>query len=180
MSVSGNTTFDARGRVFTQGQPIFAPSSTPATTFVTVPPLLPTQYSYDVFGRLRGEQHPDDSGVIAATGISYSVNVNPADGLPYIIKTTTDPLYASNNTFHWRSEYQTVRGDTRYRIEPNLINNVATNLTTTYFYDQLSRVTAVHDANENITTASYDTVGNLVALSSPDSGSREWRYCVGG
>src|SRR5262249_29694653 len=58
MSVSGKTTFDARGRVYQQGQPTFGSMVTPLT-FVTVSMTNPTQYAYDVLGRVRQEQHPD-------------------------------------------------------------------------------------------------------------------------
>jgi RHS repeat-associated protein len=41
-------------------------------------------------------------------------------------------------------------------------------------------VVRVTDAKNNVTSAEYDTVGNLIAVVSPDAGRREWRYCPGG
>ena len=183
MSVSGQTVFDARGRVYRQGHPIFASAATP-TAFVPVSMFFATEFAYDVLGRLRKEQHSQD-GTMATTAISYSVAQLPTDGRTYIVKTTTDPLYASNNTYHWVNEYQNTRGETIVRQEPNRINNTATTITTSYGYDQRGQVIRVIDGVDgspgtHVTTAEYDTVGNLVAVTSPDAGRREWWYCLGG
>ncbi|HET6148600.1 MAG TPA: SpvB/TcaC N-terminal domain-containing protein [Polyangia bacterium] len=186
LSVSGPVIFDGRGRVYQQGQPTFEAGATAPTTFVTIPMNYPTQYAYDVLGRLRQEQHPDGA-TQATTAISYIVGPAPIEGgRNYIIKTTTDPLYASDPTYHFTLEYLTVRGLKRLHWDRNNINNAVTDLFTLYDYDPLGQLVQVTDANGptigagNTTTADYDTVGNLVAVTSPDSGRREWRYCLGG
>jgi len=179
LSVSGAVTFDARGRIYQQGQPTVDFGISTPTTFDQISMGFATQYAYDVLGRLRQEQHPD-LGLQAVTNISYQFGVSPIDGNTYRLKITTDPLYNGNTSWHYRNEYLTVRDELKLHMEPNLINNVVTPLYTSYAYDPLSRVTQVTDAKGNVTTAQYDTVGNLVQVNSPDSGIREWRYCVGG
>jgi RHS repeat-associated protein len=175
MSISGRTAFDSRGRVYQQGQPSFA-AGTGNTSFVSLGMIRPTQYAYDVLGRLRQEQHPDN-GTQALTTISYQMGNQGAR--QYRLKITTDPLDVTDGN-HFRWEYSTVRDDMMFRYEQNFINGSLTGLTTSYTYDQLGRVITVSDPVGNVTTANYDTVGNLVKLISPDAGTREWRYCVGG
>ena len=180
MTVSGKTTFDARGRVYTQGQPVFVAGTNTPTAFVATSVLLNrTQFAYDVLGRLRQEQHRDN-GTQATTTISYQKGVSPRDGREWIVKMTADPLYGQNFNYHYRAEYRTGRDELRLVDEANLIGGTRKNLYTSYGYDPLGRVLSVMDAKNNITLAQYDTVGNLVALSSPDTGVREWRYCIGG
>jgi RHS repeat-associated protein len=181
MSVSGAKIFDTRGRIYQQGQPTFA-SGTGSTAFVPVTMTNPIQYAYDVLGRLRQEQHPDN-GDIATTTISYQMGVSPVDGRSYVVKLTSDPLNSFDPTFHYKAEYRTVRDEMKLLAQPTLINGNVTTLYTSYDYDLLSRVVKVTDAKlptGNVTTAQYDTVGNLVSLTSPDAGTREWRYCVSG
>jgi RHS repeat-associated protein len=179
MSVSGAVAFDARGRIYQQGQPTVDLAASLPTRFDQITISYPTQFAYDVLGRLRQEQHPDN-GVQAITNISYQTGLSPLDNKMYRLKITTDPLYASNTSYHYRNEYLTVRDELKLLMEPTTVNNVVTPLYTLYQYDPLSRVTQVSDANGNVTTAQYDTVGNLVQVNSPDSGIREWRYCVSG
>jgi RHS repeat-associated protein len=183
MSVSGATTFDARGRVYQRGQPSFASGSGTPTSFVAVAMSNnKTQYAYDVLNRVRQEQHPDN-GSQAVTATSYALTFNPSDGRTYIAKTTTDPLYPSNNSYHWRTDLQSVRGETVVHSEPTNVSGVYRVLNTTYGYDVLSRVVTVTDAKApsgNVTDVSYDSVGHVVAIYNPDAGYHEWRYCVGG
>ena len=178
MSVSGKTTFDARGRVYEQGQPSYDGPTT-YNTFIAMPPTNATQYAYDVLGRLRQEQHPDN-GTTATTKISYQKGSSPKDGREWIVKVTSDPKWADDPQYHYRTEYRTSRDAVRLVAERNQIDNIPTDLYTSYEYDPLGRVVKVTDAKDNVTTASYDTVDNLVMLTSPDAGTREWRYCVGG
>jgi RHS repeat-associated protein len=179
MSVGGPTTFDARGRVYQQGQPIFVPGTTGDTSFVAVAMNNQTQYAYDVLGRLRQEQHPDN-GTQATTTISYQLGFSPVDGREYILKMTADPLYGQNPYVHYRAEYRTVHDYVRLVAQTNIINNAYVNVFTSYAYDPLGRVIDVTDANENETFVEWDTAGNLVAVTSPDAGRHEWRYCLGG
>ena len=91
----------------------------------------PTQFAYDVLGRLRQEQH-SDNGMQAMTTISYQMGTSPTDGRTYIVKITTDPLYANDHTYHYRTEYQNTRDDVTLvrRAEPDQ-RSAATNLYTT-------------------------------------------------
>jgi RHS repeat-associated protein len=181
MSVSGPKTFDPRGRVYQEGQPTFV-AGTGSSAFVPVTMVLPKQYAYDVLDRLRQEQHPDN-GDIAVTTISYQLATSPKDGRGYILKMTTDPLNSFDPTFHYKQEYRTVRDEMKLLAQPTQINGNVETLYTSYDYDLLSRVTKVTDAKlptADVTSMQWDSVGNLVSLSSPDSGAREWRYCAGG
>jgi RHS repeat-associated protein len=182
MSVSGPPVFDARGRLFQQGQPSFAASATPATTYVAALPVNnPTQYKYDVLGRLRQEQHPDSAaGGPAITNISYQIGYSPQNGKAYIVKLSADPEYNWDQNYHYRAEYRTVRDDVELVVEPNQINGAVTNVSTSYTNDPLGRVLTVTDFNGNTTYADYDSLGELVDLTSPDAGFRQWQYCVGG
>jgi RHS repeat-associated protein len=179
MSVSGQTIFDSRGRIYQQGQPTFVPGATGNTSFVAGGMANATQYAYDVLGRLRQEQHPDN-GVQAITNVSYQLANSPTDGEMYDMKMTTDPLYGQDPNYHYRQEYLDVHGQVGLLVEANLLNGAPTTLYTAYNYDQLGHMIAAIDAQGNTTTASYDTVGHLVTLTSPDAGSHEWRYCVAG
>jgi RHS repeat-associated protein len=178
MSVSGKTIFDARGRLYQQGQPTFTGTATP-TAFVPVTMTNQTEYSYDVLSRLRRELH-SDNGTQAATFISYQMGSSPTNGLWYQKKVTADPLYSLDQTYHHRTEYLNARGEVTLVAERNSINWNPTDLYTMYDYDPLGRVVRVMDTKGFPTSAKYDTVGNLVELTSPDAGIREWRYCVGG
>src|SRR5262249_3688684 len=148
-------------RIYQQGQPGVELSSTTPTTYAALTMNFPTQFAYDVLGRLRQEQHADN-GVQAITKISYQLATSPTDGRQYRLKLTTDPLYEGNHNYHYREEYLTVRDELKVRMEPNAINNVLTSLYTSYDYDQLSRLTKVTDAKGNMTTAQYDSLGNVV------------------
>jgi RHS repeat-associated protein len=180
MSVSGETVFDARGRVYQQGQPAFVAGTGTPTAFMTTFGLThPTSFAYDVLGRVRQEQHPDVLGT-ATTTISYQLGVSPKDGRLYRVKLTADPLHDQDPDYHYRTEYLNVRDNLKLVHEPNRINQTLTDLYTQYNYDQLGRLLNVTDANGNVTSAEWDTVGNLVAVTSPDAGRREWLYCEGG
>ncbi len=185
MSVSGKTVFDPRGRVYQQGLPTYDGPNTP-NTFVAVGMTDPSTYAYDVLGRLRKEEHPDSAnGMTATTKISYQAGTSPLSGRNYIVKLTTDPAYDWDTNYHYRAEYRNVRDQVELLLEPNAINGAVTNLYTQYFYDLLGRVKKVQDARSNNTFATWDSVGHLVKLQSPDAGNsstapREWRYCLGG
>jgi RHS repeat-associated protein len=75
------------------------------------------------------------------------------------------------------STYRSVRDEVVAVDEVNQIGGVNNiHLVTRYAYDPLSEVVSISDANENVTTAAYDTDGQMVALTSPDAGRTEWRY----
>src|SRR5262249_21920176 len=93
------------------------------------------------------------------------------DGRLFLLKVLQDPRGEV------RSAYRSVRDERVAVDEVNTINGVDNvHLVTRYTYDPLSQLTAVTDANDNVTTAAYDTQGKLVALASPDAGRTEYRY----
>jgi YD repeat-containing protein len=53
-------------------------------------------------------------------------------------------------------------------------------LWTNYHYDTLGRLEQVTDANGNVTSAAFDSLGRMTALHNGDAGLTEWRYTIGG
>ncbi|WP_437589181.1 hypothetical protein [Sorangium sp. So ce1000] len=51
---------------------------------------------------------------------------------------------------------------------------------TRYQHNPLGELVRVTDARDNATTATYDSVGRMVTLVSPDAGRTEWRYDLAG
>jgi YD repeat-containing protein len=49
-------------------------------------------------------------------------------------------------------------------------------LTTKYAYDPIDELLSVTDAKGNVTSSGYDTIGQMVTLTSPDAGQMEYRY----
>src|SRR5207253_248319 len=43
-------------------------------------------------------------------------------------------------------------------------------------YDAIDQLLSVTDAKENVTSATYDTLGQMVTLTSPDAGLTEFRF----
>ncbi|WP_437991057.1 RHS repeat domain-containing protein [Sorangium sp. So ce145] len=60
--------------------------------------------------------------------------------------------------------------------EFNRIKGVETRIVTRYQHSPLGELVRVTDARNNATTATYDSVGRMVTLVSPDAGRTEWRY----
>ena len=186
-SVGGETAFDNKGRIIEEQFPINEPASFADTTFDLFAFGRPSkQYAYDVLDRVRSIETPDDKGTVvgfdgqpvAQTLISYDVAA--FNGHQRLRKTTEDPLGK------FRTEYLSVRGEVVGVQEQNRVgtafpNGALTTLTTKYTYDPLSQLTNVVDASSvNTTTASYDSLGHMVTLVSPDAGQTEWRHFVSG
>ncbi|MGK3985799.1 hypothetical protein WME99_22320 [Sorangium sp. So ce136] len=51
-----------------------------------------------------------------------------------------------------------------------------TPIVTQYRYNPVSDLVEVEDAHGNVTTATFDTLGRMVSLNSPDAGLIEWEY----
>ncbi|WP_437589178.1 RHS repeat domain-containing protein [Sorangium sp. So ce1000] len=75
-----------------------------------------------------------------------------------------------------RNTYRDVGGRIAAVEEFNRIKGVETRIVTRYQHNPLGEFVRVTDARNNATTATYDSVGRMVTLVSPDAGRTEWRY----
>jgi len=180
--VGGETAFDDKGRIIQEQFPISEAATFGDTTFDLFPFGRPSkQYTYDVLDRTRSIQTPDDKGTVvgqdgqpvAQTTISYDAAA--FNGHQRLRKMTSDPQSKL------RVEYLSARGEVVGVQEQNRVgtafpNGPLSTITTQYTYDPLSQLTTVVDAGNNSTKATYDSIGNLVMLVSPDAGQTEWRH----
>ena len=173
MTVSGMVTFDVRGRVYQRGQPIF--DTTPSSVYVAqTSPLNPTTFGYDILSRSTRVSSPDSNSPTGQAVTTTAYGVSAFDGIERLRTDVTDPLN------HVHTSLRTPRGLT---IGVQQSNNYGTfpggtieTLTTRYAYDPISQLLNVTDTKGNVTTAVYDTLGRMVALTNPDTGRTEWRY----
>ncbi|WP_437941583.1 SpvB/TcaC N-terminal domain-containing protein [Sorangium sp. So ce341] len=172
MTVSGRVVLDERGRVALQGQPVFDTGE--ATAFVDVPLKNATVFEYDVLSRVIEQREPDDEAGEAVTTTSY--DIEELDGVAMFVATEIDP----NGKV--RKAYQDVDNAIVAVEERNRLHGSEawTTMVTRYGYNAVDELVRVTDARGNVTTAEYDTVGRMVALTSPDMGRTEWRYDLSG
>jgi RHS repeat-associated protein len=186
MTVSGQVTFDNRGRLSAQGQPVF--DAGPAGTFVVSPMLNPTTYAYDALGRRTNVTVPDRTSLGIQTNTLYDI-VSPigldhlVDGGTWLLTEVRDPNanFANQNVGRHLS-YADSRGN---QIAVRTFNQVGTSttltpLTTRYTYDPIDQLATVTDAKNKVTSAAYDTMGQLIVLNSPDAGQTLYRYDLAG
>src|SRR5436309_4006489 len=162
MRVSGRIAFDARGRIASQGQPVF--DDGPASRFVDVPARNLTTFTYDALDRTRKVDFPQ--GV--TTRVDYGFGT--LDGVSRLLTTRTDPRGRTTRF------YRDVRENVRGVEQANAIAGARKTLTTRYAYDPLSQITSVTDARGNVTRLEWDTLGRRVVLDNPDAGRTEHRY----
>ncbi len=178
MSVSGAITFDVRGRFAQQDQPVFDPGSDPTSYYVSsTPPNRQTVIGYDILDRRTSLQTPD--GALATTSYGFDT----LDGTLRLATVTRDPNVNAGGGLPGtvRESFSDVRGLVLGVQESNRLGNGGpTTLLTRYQYDPVDELTQVTDANGNVTTAGYDTLGHMVMLNSPDSGLTKWRYDLSG
>ncbi|WP_437523831.1 SpvB/TcaC N-terminal domain-containing protein [Sorangium sp. So ce726] len=172
MTVSGAVAFDALGRVVEQGQPGF--SAEPDTAFVSLELLRPTLTRYDALSRVREVAMPDTSapGGYARTAIEHDLVA--LEGQLLFQEMVIDANAKMRNT------YRDVGGRIAAVEEFNRIKGVETRIVTRYQHNPLGELVRVTDARNNATTATYDSVGRMVTLVSPDAGRTEWRYDLTG
>ncbi len=172
MSVSGAIVFDPRGRVAKQGQPVF--DSGAATSFVAAPLVNATLFGYDVTDRTTSVQTPDG----ALTTTSYGVDT--IDGAQRLATKVRDANFNANSGLPTsvHETFRDARGNVVAVQESNQVGSstTPTTLITRYAYDPLDELARVTDAKGNATTATYDTVGRMVALTSPDTGLTTYSF----
>jgi RHS repeat-associated protein len=166
MAVSGRVEFDMRGRLAAQGQPVF--DAAPPEAFVDIPLKNPTRYAYDVLSRERRVELPD--GAVTATDHDFG----ELDGAIWLRTTLTDAKGTRS------IEYADAGGRTVAIQEPGSAPGHPGPIVTRYEHDPLDQLVRVKDAEGNVTSVEYDTLGHRIALTSPDAGHSEWRYDLGG
>ncbi|AUX27827.1 uncharacterized protein SOCEGT47_084250 [Sorangium cellulosum] len=177
MTVSGRLEFDERGRRKAQGHPVF--STEAATVLVDTPAMSPecdddlfTRWEYDVLGRVTRLTTPADPEDVerSCVEVNTSYGFGPdQDGVLRFRTTVTAPDDAM--TVQHRDVMDRV-------VEMIERANPAdgTPILTQYRYNAVSDLVEVEDAEGNVTTATYDTLGRMVSLDSPDAGLIEWAY----
>ena len=141
----------------------------------------PTTYLYDEVNRPTNVTAPDGTAQGIQTNTSYSIVTprgpnNLGDNHTWTAVTIVDP----DENVHL--SYEDARGNKIAIREFNTIGTSTslTTLTTRYSYDPLDQLVAVNDTNGNVTSAVYDTRGQMVTLTSPDAGQTQYRYDLAG
>jgi RHS repeat-associated protein len=181
MGLSGQVLFDGRGRVRSQAQPGFI-SGAALTAFVVGNNIFnPTTLAYDELGRQTGINGPDGTPQGIQTTTVYGLVTptstnNLGDDRTWLLTSVTDP---NGNTRH---SYADARGRHVAVREFNKIGTATTltTLTTKYAYDPLDELLSVTDAKGNLVSSTYDTLGQMITLSSPDTGLTEHRFDLAG
>ncbi|MGK3988333.1 hypothetical protein WME99_35150 [Sorangium sp. So ce136] len=173
MTVSGAVVFDALGRVVEQGQPVF--SAEPDTTFTAVEMLRATRFQHDVLSRTRLIEVPDPKATRTSGHAQTWIerDLVQFEGQLRFQETVIDANGKS------RSSYRDVGGRIAAVEEWNTIAWVEQQIVTRYEHNALGELRVTH-ARNNATTATYDSVGRMVDLVSPDAGRTEWRYVLVG
>src|SRR5262249_10566858 len=60
------------------------------------------------------------------------------------------------------------------------IGGALIDLNTRYLYDPYGQLTSVRDANGNSTIAEYDTRGDRISITNPDTGRTDYEYDLAG
>jgi len=166
MRVSGRVAFDALGRLAAQSQPVFDTGT--ETAFVATPEKNPTRISYDVLDRVTRVDFPHGG----ATRLDYGFGA--LDGTTRLLRTRADAEGRSTRF------YQLVDGRVAGVEQTNTLRGARRKLVTRYTYNPVSELTAVRDPGSHLTSVEYDTLGQRVAVDSPDAGRTELRYGLGG
>ena len=178
MTVSGLVEFDARGRVTADHQPTF--SEAPAEEFIEAPVLNPTLTEYDVLGRIVTVKTANQESTTTRYGIEMF------EGTAQFVTRVRDQKQ------NVRLTYADARGNAQAVVEHNRLGDLAgadhcepgdpscTELTTRYAYSPMNELMVVVDAAGNTTEATFDTLGRIVELTSPDAGRTEWSFDLSG
>jgi RHS repeat-associated protein len=162
MRVSGRIAFDSKGRVASEGQPVF--DDRPANQFVEVAAKNPATFTYDALDRTRTVRFAH-GGV---TRIDYVFGT--LDGARRLLTVRTDPQGRATRF------YRDVQDNVLGVEQTNTIGGAKKTLVTRYAYDALDQLLTVTDAKGNATRLEYDTLGRNVILDNPDLGRTESRY----
>ena len=163
--VSGHQVYDGYGRVIESYHPTTDPPAQRLVFHKTPDAVQPTVTQYDAFDRPVSITHHD------GTVTSYSYDVNPSEHTE--VTTTTDANQHQSKVYT-DGDGRTVK-TVQYKDEGN-----SQALTTTYQYDGIGRLTAVTDAEGNVTSSSYDLGDRRTSVEHPASGTTSFTYAPAG
>jgi YD repeat-containing protein len=170
--VSGPVEYDSLGRASRQYRGGFDSTASAAhfVDLVRTPTDPHSHTEYDAFDRARIVRAPDATQV----STDYFVEPIPGQSTARLHTRVTDPLG------HARHTYARADGAVLEVRENNTVGGSSVLLRTRYSYDVLGRLEQVIDANNNPTTATYDSLGRMISLDNRDSGLVEYHYTAGG
>lgn len=175
-AVSGPFVRDSLGRITRQYQSFFE-QMVPFDVMITAPPAHnETWVHYDPFGRVD-EVHAANGTDTLTFSHSYS-----APGSTPIRRITEASFARVGSPADARLTHaeRDMGGNLRRLVQQNTVSGVLTDVITTYDYDLLGRLTAVHDASGNSTTAQYDSLDRMISLTDPDAGMVTYEYNLAG
>ena len=192
MQVSGALTFDDQGRLVAQDQPFFDPIQPPTVMSPLPPPSsrVPAMRSqFDVVDRSVLTETPRTASKWATTKTTYGFGL--LNGVQRLSVTVSDANVNENSSTpppatplpgYQHVELSGVRGNVLKVIEQNRLasSTSPTTLTTSYGYNPLNELLSVTDAKGNVTRATYDSLGRIVTLISPDAGRTDYQFDLSG
>jgi len=180
MLVSGQVLYDLRGRPITQNDPVaLAFNASRETTFEVVAPANTVTYSYDGLGRLLLTTYANganDEHLYFSTwpGWSFYPSGSQFGGRGLEVDAYRDPIGA------YTALYFDALGRRVGTMENAMFAGAWASVVNYQQYDNFGNIGTAIDNNNNTTTATYDSLNHLVALSSPDAGLTEFRYGTNG
>ncbi|MDP3273682.1 MAG: SpvB/TcaC N-terminal domain-containing protein, partial [Deltaproteobacteria bacterium] len=170
--ISGPIAYDALGRPWREWRGGFDANADPTHLVPLVRTLSDphSETTYDGFGRARIARAPDGTQVLT----DYTVEAIPGETALRLRTRLTDPMLRHSDT------YARANGAVVEMRHYNTVAGVPTTLRTRYSYDVQGRLAQVLDANNNPTTATYDSLGHMISLNNRDSGLIEYHYSAAG
>jgi RHS repeat-associated protein len=179
-SVVVDTRYNGMGQVFKTAQPRFLPDTDLTIAQYTNtqdPDAVWTTHTYDAVGRELTLTTPDG----AQTRHVYAINGN------MLMDNTIDPnrhrVQHGSDVFGRLAQVVEIKGTCGnywgYACAAGETVWVG-DATTTYAYSPLDLLTSVTDAQNNVTTMTYDSLGRKLTMSDPDMGAWTYAYDVDG
>jgi RHS repeat-associated protein len=192
MAVSGPVVHDDQGRLNEQNQPYFdtSPPSVMAPSPASPVPLRKVEYdALDRAVTIRTPLSPNAAGpdpynYATATTVYTIGKINANSRLQATVADPNVNGSTAGNPLpgYQRVELSGIRGNLLQVIEKNRLADSSTpsTLPTHYGYNALGELMSVTDAKGNVTRATYDTLGRLVTLISPDAGRIDYLFDLSG
>jgi len=167
--ISGKVTFDANGRIQSQGQPVFRNDTNIKFENITTDPASSriTEWEYDILDRVTKTVEPGNR----TTSESYDVSTHPRiPNFHTLRKKIIDP----------EGKIHIEHNDAMERLVAIVDVLNGNDLVTNYTYKPTGELTIIKDALSRVTTLEHDLVGQRIAITSPDAGRIELGYDANG